>query len=510
MDNSKDPRRQRQNPERKTQQVNPQRVNPGQRQSQKESTKPKSQQQASRQYKRKKKKANQFRAILWQFGILAVMIGLFVFLLVGNPLKMGSSNNEDKIGNNNESNEASKEDESINDEAEKLKEMELEADKAIEESNILALSYYFDEALAKLDEFETNYKAEYGQDEKIQEAKVQLETKISELKPFGAFSQAEETHHVFFHSLIADPSKAFDGDYKENGYNYYMTTVSEFIEMMKQMYEDGFVLVSMHDLVEPVEQDDGSIIMEQVNLLLPPDKKPFILSVDDVNYYEYMIEDGFADRMVIDENGRPSTEMTLEDGSKVVGDFDVVPVLETFLEEYPDFSYQGARGILALTGYEGALGYRTNDPSSPTYEEDKETVKEVAKILKEWGWEFASHSWGHRDMNKYGYDFLVSDTNKWLDEVGSLIGPTDIYIFPYGIDIEDAGPYDGAKYQYLREKDFLYYCGVYKSPWMQRTKDHVRMTRRPLDGQAMLQFPERLVDLFDLEKVIDPSRPPLR
>ena len=35
--------------------------------------------------------------------------------------------------------------------------------------------------------------------------------------------------------------------------------------------------------------------------------------------------------------------------------------------------------------------------------------------------------------------------------------------------------------------------------------DYVRMTRRPLDGQAMLEFPERLEDLFNLEEIIDPE-----
>ena len=31
-----------------------------------------------------------------------------------------------------------------------------------------------------------------------------------------------------------------------------------------------------------------------------------------------------------------------------------------------------------------------------------------------------------------------------------------------------------------------------------------------LDGQAMLEFPERLKDLFDLSKVIDPDRPSIK
>jgi hypothetical protein len=33
------------------------------------------------------------------------------------------------------------------------------------------------------------------------------------------------------------------------------------------------------------------------------------------------------------------------------------------------------------------------------------------------------------------------------------------------------------------------------------------MTRRPVDGQAMLEFPERLKDLFDLSTIIDAARP---
>ena len=34
--------------------------------------------------------------------------------------------------------------------------------------------------------------------------------------------------HLFFHSLIADPNQAFDGDRKEAGYDDYMVTQQEF------------------------------------------------------------------------------------------------------------------------------------------------------------------------------------------------------------------------------------------------------------------------------------------
>ena len=49
-----------------------------------------------------------------------------------------------------------------------------------------------------------------------------------------------------------------------------------------------------------------------------------------------------------------------DDGSVSVGDYDLVPLLDAFVEAHPDFSYHGRKGVLAMTGYEGVLGYRTD------------------------------------------------------------------------------------------------------------------------------------------------------
>ena len=54
------------------------------------------------------------------------------------------------------------------------------------------------------------------------------------------------------------------------------------------MYEGGWVLVGIRDLAPAVTQADGSVRYEPGNILLPAGKKPFVLSQDDVNYYEYM------------------------------------------------------------------------------------------------------------------------------------------------------------------------------------------------------------------------------
>ncbi len=387
------------------------------------------------------------------------------------------------------------------------KELMDKIDALLKESDMLAKGYDYDKAIEKVESFGEDYTSY----EKLTKAVEGYRAEKANLVPLGAYDSISEISHIFFHTLAADTKLTFDGDYDSNGYNYYMTTISEFNEMMQQMYDAGYVLVSIHDVAKKVKKEDGSVVYEAGDIMLPPDKKPFVISQDDVNYYDYMTGDGFATRMIIDENGDPKNEMLLEDGTVSVGDYDMVPILDTFIKEHPDFSYKGARGIIALTGYEGTLGYRTNDETSPTYKADVDTAKNVAKVMKEKGWEFASHSYGHRDMGKATYNFTTKDTDRWMKEVGSIIGPTDLYIFPFGIDIETTmGHYESDKFKYLKKLGFDYFCGVYKDPWIQVQKDYVRMTRRPLDGQAMLQFPERLKDLFDLSKVIDPARPALK
>ena len=47
---------------------------------------------------------------------------------------------------------------------------------------------------------------------------------------------------------------------------------------------------------------------------------------------------------------------------------DAVPLLNDYVKKHPDFSYKGQKAVVGLTGYEGVLGYRTNDLEHPNYE----------------------------------------------------------------------------------------------------------------------------------------------
>ena len=289
----------------------------------------------------------------------------------------------------------------------------------------------------------------------------------------------EQITHVFFHTLIEDTSRAFDGDSKSGNYNQVMTTVSEFNKIIQIMYDKGYVLVSPHDMA--TVNKDGT--MSRGKIMVPEGKIPFVLSQDDVSYYHYMDGDGMATKLIVDENGDIKNEYKEDDGSISVGDYDMVPLIDRFVEEHPDFSYHGHKGIIALTGYNGILGYRTDiayktrkdldeyqekffeenpDFDKAAWKKERQQAKKVADAMKEEGWEFASHTWGHINVGEASLERLQTDTQKWLDYVKPLVGDTNVIIFAFGSDLGDWQPYtsDNEKFAYLKSMGFDIYCNV--------------------------------------------------
>ena len=378
-----------------------------------------------------------------------------------------------------------------------------------------AVQYDYDQAISLLQN-----DAAYGSSPDMQQAAAGYQ----QTKDACVAWSPEQVTHIFYHSLIVDPSKAFDGDYKQGGYDQVMTTMSEFNQITQTMYDKGYVMVSIYDLA----QMDENGVMQGKEVHLPEGKIPFVLSQDDVCYYHSQDGDGIATKLVVDGDGRVRNEYVEDDGSISVGDYDVVPLIDRFVEAHPDFSYHGAKGIVALTGYNGILGYRTdisyqtrpddlNDDKKawldahPDFNLDTERAgaKAVADAMKAEGWIFASHTWGHKNMSSVSMERLVTDTQNFKENVDPLIGGTDIIIFAFGADINDGGDYTGdEKFEYLKSQGYNYYCNVDSSRYFVQIRDgYFRMGRRNVDGYRMYYNPEMLSDLFDASAVFDPSRP---
>ena len=378
----------------------------------------------------------------------------------------------------------------------------------LKDADRLAMQYDYDAAIALIQDSPEAAESEEGK------AAV---AKYEETKGTLVRQDISKITHVFFHTLIMDTSKAFDGDSRQDGYNDVMTTKDEFMKMMQAMYERGYVLVRLHDIAYEVDDtENGGKKMVAGDIMLPEGKKAFVVSQDDVCYYEYMDGDGFAARLIVDENGKPKNEMLMDDGSVSVGSYDMVPLLDDFVNEHPDFSYRGAKGIVAVTGYNGFFGYRTDDAYvgvNPNIEADKQKVREVAQCLRDDGWELASHSWGHKNYGKVDMNLLHEDNEKWLTRVGELIGGTDILIYAFGADVADWHPYktDNERFMYLWGTGFRYFCNVDSTQYfVQKGNDYLRQGRRNLDGFRLWQdmtVKNRTSDLFNAEEIFDPDRP---
>ena len=185
---------------------------------------------------------------------------------------------------------------------------------------------------------------------KTTEAKQKRKEYAAKQANLGTIKAGTSVPHLFFHSLIAEPKRAFDGDRKQQGYDDYMVTKGEFERILTALYQRNYVLVRPTDLAV---WKDGR--MTEKGFPFPKGKKPLVLSQDDVNYYEYMTGDGFATTLKV-KNGRITNSMT----GKPDGAYDLVPIVDAFVNRHPDFSYHGAKGLLGITGYNGVLGYRSS------------------------------------------------------------------------------------------------------------------------------------------------------
>ncbi len=284
--------------------------------------------------------------------------------------------------------------------------------------------------------------------------------------------------HLFFHPLVLEPQKAFTRDRLGQGFADYFVTAREFHAIVDSLYVKGWTLVDAHRVMA------GTV-------RVPVGRKPVVLSEDDVNYYRYFDGRGLATRLVLDGD---RVRAELPDGS--LSDEDLVPIVDAEVAAHPEFSADGARGVLALTGYEGLLGEHdvATDPAA------RARVKALADRLRATGWSFASHTYGHIDLTHDSVRRISADTARWRALVGDLLGPVDMLIYPFGSRPSVAGA------AYLRRAGFPYQFDIDVRPALFRRGGALVMSRRHVDGLAFA-VPGRLKPFFDVAEVRDPQRP---
>ena len=362
-----------------------------------------------------------------------------------------------------------------------------EADSLKARASAMAAEYDYENAMKTL----ASYSGGLVNHNELMNLYNSYKTALSELVVWDDLS---EIPNLSFRTLMADLQKAAADPDRGSRYKKNYITTDEFSRILNQLYENGYVLVRLSDFAVPVTAEDGSVGVNRTSIRLPEGKKPIILTQEGVNYYSHMEKSGgFADSLAVGADGELTCRMGENEGA-----FDFVPVLNAFLSEHPDFSYEGARATIAVSGYEGLFGM-TLDQS--------EAIKAVADKLRAQGYDIACYTYADMEYADFGAAGVQEDLNKWTTEIAPILGDTDILVYPTGGDIKGQEAYTGSKYDALHSFGFRYFVGVNNgASWGMTTGEYARQQRTLVTGTNLAEHPEWYAGMFDAATVLSAER----
>lgn len=323
--------------------------------------------------------------------------------------------------------------------------------------------------------------------------------------------------NLSFHVLIEDLPRAMaDTDGFAGMYNRNFVSTSEFKKILEQLYNNGYVLVDFSSFTGSNVDASGNDLFFDKPIYLPEGKKPIMITETLVNYFNYMVGDsddkkpnakgdGFAYKLVV-QNGEIKARYIDEQGQDLVGDYDLVPILETFLKTHPDFSYQGARATLAVTGSEGIFGYRITSDYISIFGQDYVTqeiaeCKTLVQALRDKGYTLACYTFSNKDFKKLSVNQINTELQSWVTQITPVIGNVKVFVFAQMSDID----YTGPAFQPIYDTGFRYFVSNGTSTAAQVNNTYVYQKRLMVTGNTMQWNPQMFTknNIFDPAAVLD-------
>lgn len=296
--------------------------------------------------------------------------------------------------------------------------------------------------------------------------------------------------HLTVKPLIVNPAAAFDGDSFARSADDSLLTTTEFSRMLDALRASGYVLIDATRLADAAGKP--------LELNLPEGKKPLVLTIEGLNYYAARLRSGCNENLVLNEAGQVCGRYIDAAGQvKVARNAEAIGILDAYVEAHPDFSFDGAKGTVSLTGYECIFGYITDadqlddrnpaltaaglaavSPDAAAITASRETVRTIMKRLRDTGWIFASSTYGSIDARSQDLARITADTEKWLAQVGSLTGPVRILHYPNGSFISGSDP----RARYLMEKGFTMFGGIGVTAYQYAGQGYLYFDKTPING----------------------------
>lgn len=321
-------------------------------------------------------------------------------------------------------------------------------------------------------------------------------------------------------SLIANTETAFGVEFGKGDTGLYLTG-TEFQNLLQTLYNKGYVLVDPEDMMSAT---DPGFILER-NLTVPEGKKPLVIIIENLSYDPAAYVCGTCRRLVLNDEKQVCGEYTIKgkDGTEdpvVNRTAEAIGILDVFVSEHQDFTYNGSKGIVSIGGHDSCFGYvvsreqvkernkqlnAANLPQQEYTDEELENnrnaVKNIVERLKDTGWKFASCTYGYLpNARKTDLSGIVDDTNKWMEQIGSLIPDTHMISYPGGNYIYGTD----ERAEYLKNKGFRIFFGAGPKPYHIYGRNYLYFDRTIISPNSMKNYD--FSRLFDNDDILDPIR----
>ena len=446
--------------------------------------------------RRRKTKAQIFKEVYLPPIIVCVSLILVITFLIGsvsNAIQLKQIQKE-------------KEQMQISESLSAAAQAEQETQRILAQAEKLAAEYNYEDAITLLDSM--------GDLTQYQELQAKRAEYINTMSSMIEYKDPTMIPNLSFHVLIHDMAKALKSEQYGGSYNKNFVTTGEFTKILENLYRNGYVLVDFESFVGAKTDINGNAQFEAVPIYLPADKKPVMITETMVNYFAYMIDPnndgtidhtGFASKLVLDGNGNIKAEYVDANGQTNVGNYDLVPILEDFIQSHPDFSYRGARAILAVTGHEGVFGYRINSAvvaskGNDYWENEVAGAKAITNALREKGYTIACYTYKNDAYAGWSVAQISADLQSWTTQITSVIGNVDTFVFAKTSNISD---YNGNAFQTMYQSGFRYFISNADTPMTQVNPTYVRQNRLMVTGETMQHYTSRFTGLFDCAAILE-------
>lgn len=455
-----------------------------------------------------RRKAKQKKRIFKEVYLPAIIAGVALFLILS--FIVGSISNAVKVNKN--KNTAAKQEAQV--QANAAGQAEVEYKRLVAEAESLAITYDYDTAIQLLE----NYRGNDSFAQQINAKKAEL---LAEKDKLLEWKDVSGIPNLSFHVLMADASRACNKDIAGDlapSYNKNFVSVEEFGRILNQLYAGNYVLVDFNSFISSTTGVDGNESFFTKSMYLPKGKRPVMITETLVNYFEYMVDPdkdgkpdstghGFANKLVLDANGNIKAAYVDSNGQSQIGNYDLVPVLEAFIEEHPDFSYRGARATLAVTGSEGVFGYRTNTSyvqrfGQTFYDDEVAEAKKVVEALRNKGYTIACNTYSNQEYRKMNTLQIQAEMQNWTNQIAPVLGDVNTIVFARNSDIE---AYSGTTFNVLYNAGIRFFLNSGSSPRVDANTTFVRQTRLMVTGENMAWYSSQFSEYFDCNVVMDLS-----